>query len=536
MTGVAAAAGSGGTGQTPYIGSKISLISKLDIRYEGILYTVDTNDSTIALAKVRSYGTEDRKCAKPVAARDDVYEYIIFKAADIKELVVTDTPKTAGIGLHADPAIVSASARHVPVSPSHPSAALTPPQQLMQRLSHPPNQMPPMQDFGAFNRTPPDDNRGAPGFIRSSIHPGNNRGGFRGINNLPGSLHGGNRGFMPRGGNQMGGFRGNHRGFSFQQQHHGGFNRSSQLNGLNGMGMARPNPKGEKLKFDGDFDFEKANQKFKEEIIGKMEEMKLSGGDSEKEEKSTAPHDPNKPFYDKKNSFFDRISCEAIEKAKGNTGKPDWKKEWQTNQETFGSSAQMDVRSMAFYRGRGRGRGFGARGFGRGGFQRGAYRGGPRPSVAQVHFHRRARMSRAFAKKDEITQVLQSGRMKRLFTTSSQLFRQELDQWKELTAKPIFVHIFHDQLEDVTKMLALDDNHYLIINNVPLSSNFTISSPSSCFVHFVSNKFDKNCDVYGFGFKEPADMERFYNKLSEIRSSAIASLTPTFHSPGLLLR
>ena len=34
----------------PYIGCKISLLSKHGIRYEGTLYTIDPNDSTIALS------------------------------------------------------------------------------------------------------------------------------------------------------------------------------------------------------------------------------------------------------------------------------------------------------------------------------------------------------------------------------------------------------------------------------------------------------------------------------------------------------
>lgn len=38
----------------PEIGSKISLISKADIRYEGKLFTVDPNECTIALSHGKS--------------------------------------------------------------------------------------------------------------------------------------------------------------------------------------------------------------------------------------------------------------------------------------------------------------------------------------------------------------------------------------------------------------------------------------------------------------------------------------------------
>ena len=58
---------------------------------------------------VRSFGTEDRPTDRPVAPRDEVYEYIIFRGSDIKDIRVCQPPKPQPVlqgGLPNDPAIV----------------------------------------------------------------------------------------------------------------------------------------------------------------------------------------------------------------------------------------------------------------------------------------------------------------------------------------------------------------------------------------------------------------------------------------------
>ncbi len=97
------------SGGIPYIGSRISLISRKNIRYEGVLYNIDTKESSVALKTVRSFGTEDRQGehGEQVPPSTLVYEYVIFRGADIKDLHVCEAAPAPSSNFPDDPAIIN---------------------------------------------------------------------------------------------------------------------------------------------------------------------------------------------------------------------------------------------------------------------------------------------------------------------------------------------------------------------------------------------------------------------------------------------
>ena len=113
-----------------------------------------------------------------------------------------------------------------------------------------------------------------------------------------------------------------------------------------------------------------ANDPEEGEIVDEAGERKTPSTDAH--QSGASNEEPTPIYYDKTKSFFDTISCEAVERSKGKVNKPDWKAEKKLNRETFGVTGNAGRRN--FYQGPGgnfRGRG----GFG-GYYNRGGYGGG----------------------------------------------------------------------------------------------------------------------------------------------------------------
>ncbi|CAL8129541.1 unnamed protein product [Orchesella dallaii] len=359
--------------QNQFLGSRISLVSKSEIRYEGILYALDLTDATISLAKVRSFGTEDRPTERPIPARDDVYEYIIFRGADIKVIDIVEPPKQAsnqgGSGIiPADPAIVDYS--HSGSGNGHygnnfEGGQGRPNNNLLNNLFKGRNG-PPMQNggggggnYGRRNGGYTNDAGVQAGRSNQNRMMGMGQNGGGGNGNGNGRqqfVHRNN--FMGYGMNYRQGGYNNQRDNGGQFQQRGG--RMTTPNRVGNFGQRQGGRQGggprtpfrargmnqaafpPKVAFDGDYDFEKANEellstlakaKLEDESTEKKEENGENGGEENTENKD---NDKESPIFYKKDDFFDNISCESLERSKGNVPRVDWKAERKLNAETFG--------------------------------------------------------------------------------------------------------------------------------------------------------------------------------------------------------
>jgi protein LSM14 len=77
----------------PFIGSRISLISKSKIRFVGTLHSINQEESSISLENVQSFGTEGRVDPQSeIPPTQHMFPLIVFKGSDVMDLNVINAP------------------------------------------------------------------------------------------------------------------------------------------------------------------------------------------------------------------------------------------------------------------------------------------------------------------------------------------------------------------------------------------------------------------------------------------------------------
>jgi protein LSM14 len=87
----------------------VKLLTVLFIHFGGITAVLRILQQVICFSPVRSFGTEDRETQYPIAPQNQVYDYILFRGSDIKDIRVVNSVGPLQ-NVPNDPAIVQVRA------------------------------------------------------------------------------------------------------------------------------------------------------------------------------------------------------------------------------------------------------------------------------------------------------------------------------------------------------------------------------------------------------------------------------------------